>query len=94
MADARRRKRTLPAGNWPPYVQACLRRSMWFRFLAVGVSLLGTVFFALALWRASLGRDLLGIAPAQAALALIGQLGATVFLALELLAAAREERST
>jgi len=93
MGDARRRKRALPAGNWPPYVQACLRKSLWFRFLAVGVSSLGTFFFALALWMAALGRDLLGIGFAQAALALIGQFGATIFLALELLAAVREQQS-
>jgi len=93
MGDARKRKRTLPAGNWPPYVQACLRKSLRFRFLAVGVSSLGTVFFALALRMASLGRELLGIGPVQAALALIGQLGATVFLVLDLLAAMREQRS-
>jgi len=68
--------------------------SLWFRLPAPGVSSLGTIFFALALWTASLRRDVLAIGPAQAALALIGQFGATIVLALESLAARRERRST
>jgi len=88
----RGRRRDLPAGNWPPYVQACLRKAARFRATALAVSSLGSVFFAVAAWFALGGEGLLGIGAAQASLAFVGQLGASVFLALDLRAAQREQR--
>jgi hypothetical protein len=93
MRDPRKRKYRLPAGNWPPYVQACLRRGLRFRAIALAISLLATTFFCAALWLALRGEDLLGIGPAQAGIACAGQLGASLFLALDLLAATRESRA-
>ncbi len=92
MKDAPGKKRDAPAGNWPPYVRACLRRSLLFRFLAAGVSALASIFFAVALWMAGRERVLLGIDRPEAALALVAQLGATVFLILDLVAAKREHQ--
>lgn len=92
MRGIRGRKRNLPAGNWAPYVQACLRKSLWFRFVALLVSSLGTAFFAAAVWFALGGEDLLGINAMQAGLAFCGQLGASLFLALDLRAARRDQR--
>jgi len=86
----RRRRRGLPAGNWPPYVQACLRRALWLRALALAISSLGTAFFAVVVWRGLDGPGLLGMGTTQAGLACFGQFGASVFLALDLHAAQRE----
>jgi len=93
MADARGRRHTPPAGNWPPYVQACLRKGLWFRAAALAISSLGTAFFATALWLGCRGHNLLGVQPAQAGLALLGQSAASVFLALDLFAARREHHA-
>jgi len=94
MRGAAGRRRTLPAGNWPPYVQACLRKSLWFRAGALGVSAAGTIFFAVALWLSLDEEGLLGIGAVPATIAFVSQFGATIFLALDLLAARQEHRST
>jgi hypothetical protein len=93
MRDPRKRKYRLPAGNWPPYVRACLRRGLRFRALALAVSLLATGFFATALWLALAGEEVLGMGTFQAGLGCISQLVASVFLALDLLAASNESRA-
>jgi hypothetical protein len=90
MRGIRSRRRDLPAGNWPPYVQACLRTALRYRSLALAVSCAGTAFFAVAVWFARGGENLLGIGSAQAGLAFCGQLGASILLALDLRAAQRE----
>ncbi|MCJ7750356.1 MAG: hypothetical protein MUQ65_04600 [Armatimonadetes bacterium] len=87
-----KRARNLPAGNWGPYVQWCIRRGLWLRGAALGVSVAGCGFFAVALWLAMQDRAVLGIDVFRATLALIAQVGASVFLALELAAARREYR--
>ena len=87
-----KRERNLPAGNWAPYVQWCIRRGLWLRGVAVAVSGAGCIFFAAALWLATQDRAILGIGTFRAALGLVAQVGATVFLALELAAARREYR--
>ena len=92
MRGMRGRKREPPAGNWPPYVQACLRKALRYRGIALMVSSLGTAFFAVAVWFALGGEELLGIGAAQAGLAFAGQLGASIFLALDLRAARGEQR--
>ncbi|HUU55272.1 MAG TPA: hypothetical protein VMY87_10185 [Armatimonadota bacterium] len=87
-----KRERNLPAGNWAPYVQWCIRRGLWLRGAAVAVSVAGCVFFAAALWLATQGRAILGIDTFRGGVGLVAQVGATVFLALELAAARREYR--
>ncbi len=87
-----KRERNLPAGNWAPYVQWCIRRGLWLRGVAVGVSVAGCIFFAVALSLAIQDRAILGIDTFRAVLGLIAQIGVTVFLALELAAARREYR--
>ena len=87
-----KRERNLPAGNWAPYVKWCIQRGLWLRGAAVAVSAAGCIFFAVALWLATQDRAVLGIDVFRATLALIAQVGATVFLALELAAARREYR--
>ncbi len=91
MRKLRRRRREPPAGTWPPYVQACLRKALRYRGIALVISSLGTAFFAIAVWFALGGESLLGIGAVQAGLAFAGQLGASVFLALDLRAARREQ---
>jgi len=88
-----KRARNLPAGNWAPYVQWCIRRGLWLRGVAVAVSAAGCVFFAVALSLASQDRAILGIDTFRAALGLVAQVGVTVFLALELAVARREHRA-
>lgn len=90
MRGIRRRRRDLPAGSWPPYVQGCLRTALRYRSLALAVSCAGTAFFAVAVWFARGGENLLGIGSTQAGLAFCGQLGASILLALDLRAAQRE----
>jgi len=92
MRGIRRRRRDLPAGNWPPYVQARLRTALRYRALALAVSCVGTAFFAVAVWFALGGEGLLGIGSIQAGLAFCGQLSASIFLALDLRAAQRGAR--
>jgi len=60
--------------------------------MAVAVSAAGCIFFAVALWLATQGRAILGIGIFRAALGLVAQVGATVFLSLELAVARREYR--
>ena len=87
-----KRERNLPAGNWAPYVQWCIRRGLWLRGGAVAVSGAGCIFFAVALWLATQGRAILGIDTFRGVVGLVAQVGATVFLALELAVARRECR--
>ena len=87
-----KRERNLPAGNWGPYVQWCIRRGLWLRGAALAVSVGGCIFFAAAAWLATQDRAVLGIDTFRATLALVAQVGASVFLALELAAARREYR--
>jgi len=90
MRGAYGRRYRFSAGNWPPYVRACLRKGLRFRALALGISLLGAAFFAAALWLARQGQFLLGITTFQAGLACLGLLAAAVGLALDLRAARKE----
>ena len=92
MRASRTRRSDLPAGNWPPYVQACLRTALRYRALALGISCGGTAFFAVAVWFALGGEGLLGIRSVEAGLAFGGQVGASIFLALDLRAARHEAR--
>ncbi len=56
-----KRARNLPAGNWTPYVRWCIRRGLWLRGAALGVSVAGCVFFAVSLSLAIQDRAILGI---------------------------------
>ena len=87
-----KRERNLPAGNWAPYVQWCIRRGLWLRGAAVAVSVAGCGFFAVALWLAMQNRAVLGIDTFRGVVGFVAQIGAAVFLALELAAARREYR--
>lgn len=92
MSRRRDRRGYLPAGNWPPYVEACFRKAVRFRVFALAVSALGAAFFGVALWCAREGEGLLGISAFHAAVALLCQCGVCVFLALDLRAARLERR--
>jgi hypothetical protein len=70
-----------------------MRRGLWFRGVALVVSLAGSVFFATAFWHTTHGRELLGLDAFRAALALVTQLAISVCLGLELLAARGEYRA-
>ncbi len=85
------RRRSRPAGNFPPYVRACLRRGLRFRAAALMVSALAVVFFAAAWWWGLSHGSLAGIVPLKAGLACVAQVVITVFLALELRAARKEQ---
>ena len=87
-----KRTRNLPAGNWAPYVQWCLRRGLWWRGVALGVAIAGAIFFAIALWLATQHRSILGIDIFRGVVGLIALLGATISLAIELAIARREYR--
>jgi len=93
MKEALARRRRLPAGNWPPYVQACWRKGLRFRRLALVCSELATAFFLAALWRAWQGRELLGLDAVRAGIACVCQLGVCIALALDLAAARKEIQS-
>jgi uncharacterized membrane protein len=88
--DEERRRR--PAGNSPAYVQACLRRGLRFRAIALLISCLATVFFAVAWWWGLGHGSLAAIVPLKAGLACVAQAAATVLLALDLRAAKRDSR--
>jgi ABC-type Fe3+-siderophore transport system permease subunit len=60
--------------------------------VALGVSALGCVFFAVALWLTLQGRAILGIDVFRASVGIIALIGATISLALELALARREYR--
>ena len=95
IGSAHRRKPTPPAGNWPPYVRACLRRSLRLRAVALGVSVVGTAFFAHALWWRFQWADILGMRSVLAAgFACAGQFGVSVCLAVELYLAAKEQHKS
>lgn len=87
-------RRNRPAGNFPPYVRACLRRGLRFRAAALAVSALAAVFFAVAWWWGSDHGSLAGIVPLKAGLACAAQVVITVFLALELRAAGKEQEAS
>ena len=87
-----KRARNLPAGNWEPYVRWCIRRGLWLRGAALGVSVAGCVFFAVSLSLAMQDRAILGIDTFRGAVGFVAQVGVSVFLALELAVARREYR--
>jgi hypothetical protein len=87
-------RRSRPAGNFPPYVRACLRRGLRFRAAALAVSVLAAAFFAVAWWWGVGHGSLAGSVPLKAGLACAAQVVITVFLALELRAAQREQEES